>query len=97
LVPQINGFPIYVFKKKKDEIQGKLQIKDVIGELIQIGHGTLQSKKELIDQIRGKYLELSKHRIETFVKECFEKEKRPPDSKVKIFNLISLDETLCKS
>jgi hypothetical protein len=37
----VDGFPINVIKKKKDDIWNKLEIKDVIGELINTGHGSL--------------------------------------------------------
>jgi len=52
--------------------------------LIEFAHGCLLSKKQLIDNIRSKFPDLSKSKIELFVKETFDKEKRHPDSKVNI-------------
>lgn len=74
----------------------KLEIKDVISDLIDIGHGSVISKKQLIEDIKGKYSDLKKTHVETFVKECFEKARRPLDSKVRTILLIYLDSTLCE-
>ena len=81
---EIDGFPIKVFNKFKEQEKQKAQIKDYIEDLIEFAHGCLLSKKQLIDNIRSKFPDLSKSKIELFVKETFDKEKRHPDSKVNI-------------
>ena len=65
-------FPLSVEKFKKKE-EAKLKINDVITDLISYSHATSVSKKQLIEDIRGKYPDLKKSHIESFVKECFEK------------------------
>jgi nucleoid DNA-binding protein len=45
----------------------------VISDLVFFSHATVLNKKELIEDIRGKYPDLKKTHIESFVKECFEK------------------------
>jgi hypothetical protein len=60
-------------------------VNDVISDLVQHGHATVISKKQLIEDIKVKYSDLKKSHIETFVRECFEKQKRPADSKVRLF------------
>lgn len=75
-------FPISVAKVKKVE-PVKLEIKDVIDRLIEIGHGSSIPKKQLIELIKSENSLLKKVHVETFVKECFKKEKRPLDSKVR--------------
>ncbi len=54
----------------------------MISDLIEIGHGSVISKKQLIEEVKAKYTDLKKTHLEAFVKECFEKSKRPKDSKV---------------
>lgn len=76
-------FPISVLKAAKKKEAAKLDIKDVINELLEIGHGTAQSKKILNEIFKKEYSDLKKGHIEVFVKECFEKQKRPHDSKVR--------------
>ncbi|TNV87320.1 hypothetical protein FGO68_gene14514 [Halteria grandinella] len=76
-------FPISVAKMKKVE-PIKLEIKDVIDRLIEIGHGSSIPKKQLVDLIKSENTLLKKGHVETFVKECFKKEKRPLDSKVRL-------------
>jgi hypothetical protein len=72
-----------VLKVKKVEIS-KLEIKDVLDKLIEIGHGSTLTKKELLAAFRQENAMLKSNHIQTFVKECFDKEKRPLDSKVSI-------------
>ncbi|CDW90095.1 UNKNOWN [Stylonychia lemnae] len=87
---QIEGFPIRVFKLARDQDldKQKAQIKDYINDLIEIAHGCILSKKQLQEQIKQKYPELPKLKIEIFVKECFDKEKRHPDSKARLYARI---------
>lgn len=73
------AFPISVLKLKKVEI--KLEIKDVIEKLVELGHGSTIPKKQLAEQIKKDHADLKKGHIETFVKECFDKKKL--DSKVR--------------
>lgn len=65
-------FPLSVEKVKKNE-EVKLRVNDVIGDIISTSHATQLSKKQLIEDIKGKYPELKKTHVDTFVKECFEK------------------------
>jgi hypothetical protein len=74
-------FPLSVEKVKKNE-EVKLRVNDVIADIISFSHATQLSKKQLIEDIKGKYPELKKTHVDTFVKECFEKQRRPADSKV---------------
>jgi hypothetical protein len=74
-------FPLSVEKVKKNE-EVKLRVNDVIADIISFSHATQLSKKQLIEDIKVKYPELKKTHVDTFVKECFEKQKRPADSKV---------------
>ena len=77
-----------------------MEIKDVIENLIELGHGTTLSKKQLIDMFKKEFLDLKKTRIDLFVKECFEKQRRPLDSKVSDnnfnSNLLILEEAICE-
>jgi hypothetical protein len=73
------AFPISVLKLKKVEV--KLEIKDVIEKLVELGHGSTIPKKQLAEQIKKDHADLKKGHIETFVKECFDKKKL--DSKVR--------------
>lgn len=50
-----------------------MEIKDVIGNLIEIGHGTTLTKKQLIELLRKEHQDLKKTHVDLFVKECFEK------------------------
>ena len=75
-------FPLSVEKVKKNE-EVKLRVNDVIADIISSSHATQLSKKQLIEDIKVKYPELKKTHVETFVKECFEKQKMPADSKVR--------------
>ena len=59
-----------------------MRINDVITDIISYGHATQLSKKQLTEDIKSKYPDLKKTHVETFVKECFEKQRRPADSKV---------------
>ena len=78
----IPDFPISIEKASKKKEAVKLDIKDVINELLEIGHGTAQSKKILNEIFKKEYSDLKKGHIEVFIKECFEKQKRPHDTKV---------------
>lgn len=68
----IPDFPISVIKVKR-EAPNVMEIKDVIGNLIEIGHGTTLTKKQLIELLRKEHLDLKKTHVDLFVKECFEK------------------------
>ena len=86
-------FPLSVEKVKKNE-EVKLRVNDVITDIISFSHATQLSKKQLIEDIKGKYPELKKTHVDTFVKECFEKQRRPADSKVsKLFVMHVIDST----
>jgi hypothetical protein len=69
-----------VEKPKKEET--KLNIKDVVIDLVYQAHAVSLSKKQLIDDIKSRFNDLKKSHVEAFVKECFEKKKQPLDSKV---------------
>lgn len=79
-------FPLSV-EKSKNQPPAKVLIKDVIDHLIELGHGLSTSKKQLIELFKKEHQDLKKSHLEVFVKECFEKSKRPLDSKVSSFNL----------
>ena len=97
---ELCDFPLSVEKPPKIE-DTSLQIKDIVNELVPFAHATSLSKKQLIDEIKARYPELKKTHIENFVKDTFEKAKRPLDSKVSTnFYLMIpfiLDPTLCQS
>ncbi len=60
----------------------------MIDQLSEIAHGTILSKKQLIELIKKEFPDLKKTHIELFVKESFEKQKRPLDSKVSFFQIL---------
>ena len=69
----IQEFPLSVEKPKKEET--KLNIKDVVHDLVHSAHATSFSKKQLIEDIKSRFSDLKKTHVEAFVKECFDKKK----------------------
>jgi hypothetical protein len=83
-----------VEKPKKEET--KLNIKDVVHDLVVTAHATSFSKKQLIEDIKSRFGDLKKTHVEAFVKECFDKKKQPLDSKVRLYRyLFLLGSSIC--
>lgn len=65
----------------KEEVKwGKIE--DKIDEIIRIAHGSEKSKKYLQEQLHEKYPLLRKSHMESFIRDCFVKERRDKDSNV---------------
>lgn len=52
---EVHDFPLKIKSKRRDDTDNKLDIKDVIEELVHIGHGSPCSKKQLIDLFKNKF------------------------------------------
>lgn len=77
-ISKMFNFPLKPISEKIPELV-KVDIKNFIRDIIEMGHGIQGSKKQLIDMIRQRFPDLKKSRVDTFVKECFDKERRAPD------------------
>lgn len=77
-------FPLSLLKVTKVETN-VVSIKDNIDEIVSNLHGSSISKKEAMDRISGRFPTLRKSHIENFMKDCILKEKRPGDTKTRLF------------
>eukprot|EP00347_Sterkiella_histriomuscorum_P010123 403377516 len=85
-------FPLKAIIDKKNQDDQKVEIKHYIQEIIELCHGSLQSKKQLIELLKQAHQDIAKKRIETFVRECFDKERRTPDTKTRLYAKVEVVE-----
>ena len=58
-------------------------IKKFIMELIQMVHGSFESKQKIVDDFNGQYSDCSKKSIEKKMKELFTKDKKEEDPRAR--------------